>query len=89
MITAAAPVALSLRGINRLPTKWTAQTAEGFTLIRKACTIAVTPQAVDHGPPVCLQDRLELTFAFDEIVLTNTLKKQKEAIRFPAVRNEM
>ena len=44
---------------------------------------------MDHGPPVCLQDRLELAFTFDEIVLTNTLKKQKEAIRFPAVRNKM
>ena len=37
----------------------------------------------------CQRACLELTFAFDEIVLTNTLKKQKQAIRFPTACNEM
>jgi hypothetical protein len=41
------------------------------------------------GKGIGQQASLELTFAFDEIVLTNTLKKQKQAIRFPAVRNVM
>jgi hypothetical protein len=31
---------------------------------------------------VCQQACLELTFAFDEVVLTNTLKKQKQALTF-------
>lgn len=37
----------------------------------------------------CQRACLELTFDFDEVVFTNTLKKQKQAIRFPAVCNEM
>ena len=32
---------------------------------------------------------LELTFAFDEVVLANALNKQKHAVRFRAVRDEM
>ena len=37
----------------------------------------------------CQQDPIELTFIFDEIVLTDTLKKQKQAIRLATIRNEM